>query len=332
MTTALKDVPMAVISGKNSAFSSFLRDVTVDKSKTIKMRDNATAVASTAIGDVKLRGIKIDHPVTLQGLQGLSTAPVTLSNVRVTGGTSEALIINLSTTMTNPSNIQLSLGTVNFQVSASNQIVGRAVVENMVLKPGVNTAPTVFYFSPTTDAAKVAGIALLNDFVAGRAHPIKISGYSGSTEVASLREGLSKISLSTSVPSAGEKMLVKTTYSIDLLTVLITKKATVTVTMFNPMHTAVSLVSMKATAKIGSMTLGTINHTFSTPLTLPARGTVVSPGLDMSLQLSLEAMQQVLTAPDGLLILDIDSELVALVGSFPIQFKYSQAGVRSERA
>ncbi|RKP08371.1 hypothetical protein THASP1DRAFT_23623 [Thamnocephalis sphaerospora] len=331
MSTALTNVPMNVVPGQNAQFSRFLRDVTVSASKAVTMRGTVSVVAGSAIGDIKLDGVKLDQPVTLQGLRGLSTGPVIMSDVRVTGGTSTALIISLTTTLTNPSNLALSTGTVYFQIATGGQVVGRAEMANMQLKPGVNTSPSTFYFEPSGNAALLAGKAMLNNFVAGVSHPVSISGYSGSTKVASLQQGLSEIRLSSSVPSKGDKMLVGTTYSINMLTVLFTKKSKVTVTLYNPLDAPVSLITMKATASTKGQKLGVIDHRFATPLVLPPKGTVTSPALEMALNINPQILQIVLTAPNGELSLDIDSSLTALIGAFPVALDYKQNAVRGQR-
>ncbi|KAI8054111.1 hypothetical protein BDF22DRAFT_743082 [Syncephalis plumigaleata] len=332
IVTAISNIPMEVISSQHARFSQFVHDLTLGTGKSMTMRGTVSSIAGTAIGDVRIDGIKLDQSVSMQGLQGLATTPLVASDVHVRGGNAEAMEIALTCTMTNPSNIAMDIGDVTFQVFSQGQDVGRAVIRNMQLKPGSNSVPSVFYFSPKTASAKAAGRVMLENFMSGVDHQIGISGFEGSTPVASLVQGLSKLRFTTSVPAIHDLMLRGSQYSLNLLTVPFTRKSKVRVQIYNPLDAPVTITKMKGTMVSKGATIGTIDQTFPNgQLVLPPKSSVWTPVFDMRVALSLDAIKIVLTSPNGAMVVDVDSSMEAFVGGYPISLSYRQAGLNVEK-
>ncbi|KAI9590838.1 hypothetical protein BDF19DRAFT_175275 [Syncephalis fuscata] len=332
IVTAIDNIPMNVIPSQHAQFSKFVSDLTLGSGKSMTMRGTVSSVASTAIGDVRIDGIKLDQSVSMQGLQGLATAPLVSSDVQVRGGTADAMEIALTCTMTNPSNIAMAIGDVTFQVFSEGQDVGRALIRNMKLKPGSNSVPSVFYFSPKTPAAQAAGKKMLENFMSGVDHQIGIAGFQGSTPVASLLQGLSQLKFTTSVPAVHDKMLRGSQYTLNLLTVPFTRKTKARVQIYNPLDAPVTVTRMKGTMVTKGTTIGTIDQTFGNgQLVLPPKGTIWTPVIDMHIALSLGAIKVVLSSPNGAMIVDVDSSMDAFVGGYPISLNYRQGGLNVEK-
>jgi hypothetical protein len=332
IVTAINNIPMQVISSQHARFSQFVHDLTLGSGKSLTMRGTVASIASTAIGDVRIDGIKLDQNVNMQGLQGLATAPLITSNVQVRGGNANAMEIGLTCTMTNPSNIAMSIGDVTFRVFSQGQDVGRAVIRNMQLKPGSNSVSSVFYFSPKTASAQAAGRVMLEHFMSGVDHQIGISGFEGSTPVASLAQGLSKLRFTTTVPAIHDLMLRGSQYTLNLLTVPFTRKSKVRVQIYNPLDARVTITKMKGTMVSKGTTIGTIDQVFANgQLVIPPKSSVWTPVFDMRVALSLGAIKIVLTSPNGAMVVDVDSSMEAFVGGYPISLSYHQAGLNVEK-
>ncbi|KAF8493874.1 hypothetical protein JB92DRAFT_3147206 [Gautieria morchelliformis] len=108
------DVPFAVFSDKFAVFEQFLMQTTISSSETFELSGTANTDASTAIGTLSLTGINFDVSTTIAGLQGLNTKPAVVSNLEVNHGFSDFPLIKVTTTLTNPSNLTISMGDVAF--------------------------------------------------------------------------------------------------------------------------------------------------------------------------------------------------------------------------
>ncbi|KAF8523830.1 hypothetical protein JB92DRAFT_3093957 [Gautieria morchelliformis] len=108
------DVPFAVFSDKFAVFKQFWMQTTISSSETFKLSGAANTDASTAIGTLSLTGINFNVSTTIAGLQGLNTKPAVVSNLDVNHGFSDFPLIKVTTTLTNPSNLTISMGDVAF--------------------------------------------------------------------------------------------------------------------------------------------------------------------------------------------------------------------------
>ncbi|KAI9590839.1 hypothetical protein BDF19DRAFT_175293 [Syncephalis fuscata] len=333
IVTAIDNIPMNVIPSQHAQFSKFVSDLTLGSGKSMTMRGTVSSVASTAIGDVRIDGIKLNQKVTIEGLQGLTTAPVIVSNVQLVGGTPEALEIHMTCTMTNPSDLTLLVAAeLALKISADNEDVGKAIIKTMQLKPGVNNIDAIFYFSPQTEAAHQVGRRILEGFISGTDFRAGIAGYDESTSIGSLLKGFSQLRFVSSVPSNHEPLARGGKYVLNLLSVALSSRTQAKITLYNPFDTAMVITTLKTPVICKGMTLGTVEAHFpGEGFVLAPKTTTESPVLQLVITISLGVLTSVLTAPNGLLIADIDGVINANVGGYPLELSYKQSGIRMER-
>lgn len=101
------NVPFAVADDKHSEFQDFLTSTTLNKEQTMELSGLANTDASTAAGVITLTEIAFDVQTTIAGLQGLNTVPTIVTNLDVNHGYPDYLLINVDTSLLNPSNLTI---------------------------------------------------------------------------------------------------------------------------------------------------------------------------------------------------------------------------------
>ncbi|RKP10331.1 hypothetical protein THASP1DRAFT_21943 [Thamnocephalis sphaerospora] len=323
MSTSLSDLPMNVAPDGRARFSRFVRDLAMGPSKSMTMQGVAAATASTAIGDVTIRNIKFEQEITIQGMSGLASVPLVVNKITVQGGTAEHIEIGLVVTMVNPANVEMSAGDIYFQVFFQGQLVGRCKIPNVTLKLGSNTVESTVYFEPKGAAAIAAGRKMLSDYAAGIENPIGVAGYEGTTDIESLKEGLSSIRLTSTMPALHEQMIRGARFAISPLE-LLRLQAPSQVDAYNPMDAALDLVSMSAQMFYKGASLGDLNQDFgANPVHLPPKTVTTTPNIMMKIPVNLGAIKAAMAALGGNLIVDVKATLVVRIGGYQTTLDYS---------
>lgn len=97
-------------------FDQFNYDFTTTKGANFFLVGNTSVVTDTPLGQVLLTNVGFTVPSGLIGLDGLTAQPTEILSVDVMGGTADAVILNILVGMTNPSNLDLTVGDVTFQL------------------------------------------------------------------------------------------------------------------------------------------------------------------------------------------------------------------------
>ena len=96
------DVPFAVFGDQHTTFQNFLAATTTGGMQTLALSGAANTAASTAVGVLSLTDIEFAVSSSLEGLQGLISKPVTVSNLDVNHGYNNYLLIKVDTSLYNP--------------------------------------------------------------------------------------------------------------------------------------------------------------------------------------------------------------------------------------
>lgn len=97
-------------------FDQFNYDFTTTKGANFFLVGNTSVITDTPLGQVLLSNIGFTVPAGLIGLDGLSAAPTEIISVDVIGGTVDAAVLAIKVGITNPSNLDLTVGDVTFQL------------------------------------------------------------------------------------------------------------------------------------------------------------------------------------------------------------------------
>ncbi|RKP23914.1 hypothetical protein SYNPS1DRAFT_30320 [Syncephalis pseudoplumigaleata] len=331
MKTGINGVPMNVLGSQHARFSQFVHDLAMGPSKSMSMRGNAAAVVGTAVGDLTIKGVKFDETITIRGLEGLASIPITVDKILVKGGTTEYLEIELTVTIGNPADLSMSAGDVYFQCFFAGQLVGRVKLPDLRVKPGANTIQSTVYFMPQTEAARAAGRKMMSDYVKGIENNIGISGYAQSTNIASLQQALGAIRMTTKMPAMHDvKMIRATRVAIGIGTVF-TRKAKGQVDMYNPLDAPIAVLRMKVKMFYKGASLGDLDQDLSAnPIMLAPKAISTSPPITVGFALNLDTIKAAFSMLGGKLYVDVQANIVARIGGYVMTLDYSQQNLHAE--
>lgn len=164
-------------------------DFTKSNSSSFFLSGKARAVTTTPVGVITLDPIYVNVSTSLKGLGGLNGL-VNIQHIDVLGGTKDALNLAIVVVIQNPSQLIFKAGDVSLQLEREGEILGTASLANLSLALGNNTIQSTSAFNPN---AGPLGQDTLNSFVSGKSVALSISGYPGSTKVASLLEAFESL-------------------------------------------------------------------------------------------------------------------------------------------
>ena len=284
MTVRFNNVPMQAYGGKHSQFSGFLADTTAQKSISFQLHGNANSVARTAAGVVTITDIPFGVTTSLDGLQNLNARPVVTSNLDVKHGYKSYLLITLDASMYNPSHITIGTGDVSFGLQYQGRPIGTAQVSDLVLVPGVNNVATNVHYSPHGAANVAAGQNLLENYVQGIVSTSKIIGSRDTTPIASLKEALSGIQLSTQIPPLHQLLIIEAKLVIPK-NIAQTSLAQSSFRLKNPFTASINLLKVNAKASYQGIYLGVIDQNLSPPIRADGHTTITSRTLPLKMDL-----------------------------------------------
>lgn len=289
-------VPFGVFSGREGVFQQFLADTTTSQSETFRLSGNANAVASTAVGTITLSGVAFSVDTTIAGLQGLSTRPAVISNLDVNRGYPDYLLIKVTTTLYNPSNLTIGTGDVSFGLQYASQTIGSAVVNGMTIVPGSANYSTDVHYSPQGDAATGAGRTMLQNFLQGIVSPAKIQGSHDTTAVNSLKLAMSEIALQADIPALHQRLITGTTivFSPDISQ---TGIAQATTDLNNPFTASLNILALAAHVYYHGLNIGNIDRfdTSSQPIHAGGHSSITTPTLPLKFNLDPLVIIQMLS-------------------------------------
>ncbi|TFK44582.1 hypothetical protein BDQ12DRAFT_661303 [Crucibulum laeve] len=289
------NVPFAVFDNLHSTFDRFVAATTIGGTQSLHLSGSANADAKTAVGLLSLKDIAFAVDSDIEGLQGLNTKPVTVSNLDVNHGFPDFLLIKVDSALFNPSNLTIGTGDVSFSLQFQDQTIGSADIADLIIVPGNASYPIDVHFAPQ-GAATIAGRTLLQNFLQGIDVDTTIAGTTESTSVDSLKSALSQIRLTPVTIPALHQTLIKSVSLVFPLDIVKTGIASSSFVLSNPFTASINLLKVGATATFHGLQLGKINgvDVSSNPIRAEGHSDVTSPGLPLEFNLDPVSIIQLL--------------------------------------
>ncbi|KAM3579635.1 hypothetical protein VKS41_008087 [Umbelopsis sp. WA50703] len=317
MKFALQNAPLNVYPNQHEAFNLFNYNLTGATVYDFNVQGNATVIASTPIGVVKMSNIPLNTTTSLNGLQHLNSTATTINGIDVTGGTAENLIMAINCTMVNPSNVQITAGDVQLLMTSGGTELGTVTLPNLTLLRGVNNVTAQALFNPK---GTTQGQNLLTTFVAGKDNNVGIAGYSNSTAIQSLAYAFGNVSLASVLPGL-KSQLIQSASLVVLPNTVQTTVAGTSVTIANPFSAGLSITQVKAAVTYAGMPVGNIDADISSnPIVVGGKATTPSPSIPIEMNLAPASVALLLrenAQSAGLDLQPIDALLT--MGGFNIQ-------------
>ncbi|KAG0018124.1 hypothetical protein BGZ81_010390 [Podila clonocystis] len=342
LKTAYSNQPLNVDDGHHETFNAFSKILTTGPGVSFFLAGTADTVAETAAGAVTIPGVQVNVQSTMVGMN-LNAGGAAITNISITGGTPQYLEIHQNVVLQNPSGLTVKVGEVGFNIGYAGHAMGRAVVANMVLVPGANTLPAIFHLTPDSDAVRDA---FLSGFVAGASFTLDVAGGADSTTVASLKDAMASVKLSSTISGITDKLIGPGTAAepglLEMLQLLHPRATPVQVMIYNPFDTPLYIKRMTANNVWSGKDFGVIDQDVG--MTVPAKSSVLSPTVTMTSPAGLGFMTSTILpfmlAYPSLLFgatveipFDITSTIVASVGGANgytgnVQYKQLATGIR----
>ncbi|GBC00089.1 hypothetical protein RclHR1_03740013 [Rhizophagus clarus] len=324
--TSFAPTPFKVAEGSEAAFDDFSKRLTLEKSVSLKMKGVANSIAMTPVGEVEIQGIEFEVQTTLSGIQGLQTKPAVVNSLVVTGGTTENMLIDLSVSLFNPSNVKISMGDVVFDLLFQDQPMGKVIMQNLVLDRGDNNVNVTAQFGPKGDEANKAGRELLDNFIIGKSNTVGIKGSTQSTPIASLQKALAALELTTTMPGLNTQkpIIEQARFAIGLNT-LFDSKGTASIDAFNPFDTTIKFLKIQSSIQVQNDVIGNIDQDLSAdPVVIPSGKTITTKDFDLNLKITGTAIKSLFDSLAGNLKTDITATIGVAIGDFVTEIDYSQ--------
>ncbi|KAJ8482152.1 hypothetical protein ONZ45_g15054 [Pleurotus djamor] len=293
---SFSNVPFAVDSGQQGTFNDFVAATTIGTSVTMRLSGSSNAEARTAVGLLNLPGIDFSVDSTIDGLQGLNSKPVTVSNLDVNRGFPDFLLIKVDSSLFNPSNLTVGTGDVSFGLQFEDTTIGSADLSNLVIQPGAASYPIDVHYAPR-GSAQQTGQKLLENFIQGVNSDTAISGSADSTPIGSLKAALSQIRLSPVTIPALNTTLVQSAALSFPIDIVETGLASASFTLANPFTASINLLRVGTTVTFHHLTLGKIDNVdiSSSPVHAPGHSSATSQPLPFKFNLDPTTIIQLLS-------------------------------------
>ncbi|KAM0750211.1 hypothetical protein T439DRAFT_247618 [Meredithblackwellia eburnea MCA 4105] len=293
-------------------FDEFTYDLTTTNGSRFSLVGNTSAVTDTPIGQVFLTDIGFSVPAGLIGLESLSKYPTNILSVDVVGGTTDAIILSINVGLTNPSNLDLEVGNVTFQLFCNNSFLGTAILPELHLTRGYQEHASISYFQANSDPT---ALNVLTDFAQGTSNELVISGFNGSTPVESLTQAFMAIHLNATLNGLTTKLLNYANLTVLTTTGVTNNIADAIVSLQNPFTSALTITNIQSNITHASgLYVGAI--VTATDFVATGHQANISPQLPFGLNLyppDIFTLLRVLAVEAGLSTEQIDG-IVALGG------------------
>ncbi|KAL8287086.1 hypothetical protein RQP46_004092 [Phenoliferia psychrophenolica] len=263
------------------AFDQFTYDLTTTNGSKFILNGNTSAVTNTPLGQVKLTNIGFTVPAGLIGLESLSTYPTEIISVDVIGGTTEGIVLAITVGLTNPSNLDLKVGNVTFQLFSGDSYLGTATLPDLHLTQGYQEHPSISVFEANGNAG---ALQTLTDFTSGTNSALTISGFNGSSQTESLTQAFMALHLNATLKGLGTKLLNYANLTVLPTTGVTNSVASSIVSLENPFTSDLSITNIQSNITHSS---GLFVGSIVTPTDFLAKGHTanISPVLDFNLNL-----------------------------------------------
>ncbi|KAF9093027.1 hypothetical protein BGX23_003701 [Mortierella sp. AD031] len=271
--------PLVIKEDAKEEFAQFVADLTVNKEQEFYVSGLASAISTTPIGTVKLTGIPFTSNVTMTGLD-FNAIDAAVTNVVVSSGNSDYIVMNQTVALPNASNLTVSGGSVLLTVydKVTDQYLGELSIPNLNVVPGANPTPTNFLFHPTNTTLRDQ---FLSEYLTGAVFPLKVVGTKDSTATVELKTAMSQVTIASNAPGLmpPPNLVVSGTAVSTLGTLVGNRQSTTSVNMINPLDTDLYISGQVTQVSWKGNFFGTIDAKYEQ--VVPAKGTASTPSLTL---------------------------------------------------
>ncbi|SPO25553.1 uncharacterized protein UTRI_03023_B [Ustilago trichophora] len=278
------------------AFQQLLINVVSKPTAELQVLGEVSAVVNLAVGQITVDSVQLDVPTSLSSLNNLGGRLDVVGNVNVIGGTPEHGIAQINVTLHNPSVISAKIKELSIPAFLDDAPIGRAVLQDLNLKPGDNPLSATFYIALEQPLGSPTAVKLIRQLIQpipGTRDPYTTSLVArnpagqqpGVTNLAALNPALDTLNLKIDLRGLALQLIQLVKINIEVLDLFAgpggLPYVIANIDLQNDLPTPLALQQIAARgSKHGSdKTYATLDHTFDPTLILPrASATFVNPG------------------------------------------------------
>ncbi|KAG0205912.1 hypothetical protein BGX28_002554 [Mortierella sp. GBA30] len=275
---SLPPTPLIIKDDAKEEFSQFVSDLTINKEQAFVVKGLANAISTTPFGTIKLTGIPFLSNVTLQGLD-FNAADAAVTDVVVSGGTPDHIVMNQTVALPNPSSLSVTAGgsvTLTVFDKKTDQYLGELFIPELKVIPGNNPTSSQFLFHPKNETLRDQ---FLSEYLTGAVFPLKVIGSMDSTPIVELQTAMSKVEISSSAPGLNPppSLIISGTSASNVGTLLGNRQSIVTVQMLNPLATDLFITGQVTQVFWKGNYIGTVDAKYEQ--IVPAKAQAATPNL-----------------------------------------------------
>ncbi len=214
------------------------------------------------------------------------------------------LEITLDTALFNSSDLTIiGVGDVSFNTLYTDSVIGQAIINTLLVTPGVINTSTVLRYPPQGAANVRAGQTVLENHVQNITSQAVVSGTRDSTPIDSLKQALSGVPLGTSIPSLGRLIITGAILTAPRDVAQNGGVCSTKVIVDNPFTASLNIIQVAAQAIYNGNTIGTVDDDLgSNPIRAPGKQVTTSQDIPIKLDIrpkSLVSLVLALAAASG---------------------------------
>ncbi|KAG0211539.1 hypothetical protein BGX28_007763 [Mortierella sp. GBA30] len=280
LRTSYSNQPLKVTQGGRDTFKTFNKVLTTEAGVQFFLDGVIDTVADTAAGSVKIANVSASVVTAMAGMN-LNNIPVSVTNISITGGTSEYIEVHNKVNLQNPSGLTVMAGDVTLDVGFGGYPMGKVVVPAMVLHPGANSLPAVMKLQPPNPYLRDH---FLSAFIVGGSFKLDITGSATSTPIDPLKLAMSAIRMSPVITGITDKLIVdgmskSSPIMANMLQMSQPRVTRVQIGIYNPFDTELYISHITANNTWDGKFFGTINQDLAA--VIPAKSKMLSPPVNL---------------------------------------------------
>ncbi|KAF9366881.1 hypothetical protein BGX34_003981 [Mortierella sp. NVP85] len=198
VTTTTPAAPLNVASGSHDIYSAFIGDLNLADTYELGLRGTTSSVLNLGVlGNIEVKGIKLDVKSSIQGLQGLKD--VKLMSIAGIGLSNEGTKVTSVVKIHNPSKLTLKLGNMILKAGLNTTepgYSGKSYMNDMLLVPGDNELGALVVMENTGPATT----EIFNALNVGDVNLV-LYGFEGSSTNPALAAGLGSLVTGVVLPA-----------------------------------------------------------------------------------------------------------------------------------
>ncbi|KAL1917691.1 uncharacterized protein VTP21DRAFT_3525 [Calcarisporiella thermophila] len=303
-TLRYSNIPIRISPEQRGDFASLIKSIT---------QDAETTMSYSGFTEYSVDGVPADPAAynithTEKGFNSFKNIPFRVRKVNIKSGTPNALMIEMTGNMDNPTNWDIKLGDLSFSTYYRDTKIGNSTLYGLRLRSGINMIVGNLTMNSGVDAANSAG-RLIRSYVEQREASVVSVGTEESTEFELLKPAIYGVKLEAIVPGASEKIILKGESKAALYGGIFGR--TSSRVLINNIHEVpLNIKSIKGTILWQGKPFATVDVDID--LMVPGRSRVFSPYFKADLSANIFSMMKVLTGPRTITV-DMSLESVKMV-------------------